>query len=134
MHSRFTESVGCSKTYPNLVDIEYRRRSKIPNAPLDSEFHDDLFLRPLGLKDIIAPLVRSLLSKSEEEIEAEDMTYAEALMPLKNVNWDIRQLPFRDLLLINESKEDDPHILLLRAVRLRDIKIELKLLQILPTS
>ena len=92
--------------YPNLVDIEYRRRSRNPNAPLDSEFHDDLFLRPLGLKDIIAPLVRSLLSKSEEEIEAEDMTYAEALMPLKNVNWDIRQLPFRDLLLINESKED----------------------------
>ena len=64
-----------------------------------------------------------LLSKSEEEIEAEDMTYAEALMPLKNVNWDIRQLPL-NLLLINESKEDPESTYTITAGgKAQDIKI-----------
>ena len=73
---------------------------------MDSDLNDNLWLRPLGQKDILADQVRSLLSKFDEEISNGDKSYEDALSALTKIPADLRTVPFRDLLLINPDQSN----------------------------
>ena len=95
-----------SSIFPIFSDEQYRINSRHPNAPLDSDLNDNLWLRPLGQKDILSTQVRALLSKFDDEIEEGDKTYADALSSLTKIPADIRHIPFRNLLLINPDQSN----------------------------
>jgi len=88
--------------FPFFDDLTYRSQSRNPNAPLDSEANDNLLLRPLGQLSILAELVRYLI----DDMDA-DATYLSALKPLERIEWDLRKMPFKDLLLINNDWDNE---------------------------
>lgn len=88
--------------FPDLVDEEKRRQMRSPNAPLsDSEQMDHLFLRPKPQIDIMAPIIRDLIEKND----IIDYDYKEALKPLTKLDWDLRKVPFVNLILVNNPKK-----------------------------
>lgn len=87
--------------FPQFTDIEYRTNSRDPNAPLDSENHDNLLLRPVGQISLFAELARKLIDKADDE------NYEEILRPLSTIDWDLRKIPFRHLLLVMKNPEDE---------------------------
>jgi hypothetical protein len=89
------------KLFPEFTDIEYRTNSRDPNAQLDSENHDNVLLRPVGQISLFAELARSLIDRADDE------NYEEILRPLTTVNWDLRQIPFKHLLLVMKNPEDE---------------------------
>ena len=75
--------------------------TSLKNAQLDSENHDNVLLRPVGQISLFAELARSLIDRADDE------NYEEILRPLTTVNWDLRQIPFKHLLLVMKNPEDE---------------------------
>lgn len=92
---------------PIFGDVEYRTNSRQANASLDSDQNDNLWLRPLGQKDVLAPLVRQLLSKFDDKISDGEVTYEDALLGIQKIPADLRQVPFKNLLLVNEDQDNE---------------------------
>ena len=90
------------ETFPIFEDLDARSKSRNPNAPLDSDGNDNLLLRPLGQLSVLAELTRSLIDSMDEE-----QTFLSAFEPLKKIPWDLRAMPFKDLLLINSDPDSE---------------------------
>ena len=90
------------ETFPIFEDLDARSKSRNPNAPLDSDSNDNLLLRPLGQLSILAELTRYLIDNMDDQ-----QTILPALEPLKKIPWDLREMPFKDLLLINNDPDNE---------------------------
>lgn len=83
---------------PELENAPARMRKSGEDGT--GEYQDHLFFRPIGQTDILAPISRMLLNKSEINKDSHADDFVRALKPLSYVNWNLQWCAWRDLLTI----------------------------------
>ena len=84
---------------------ELMRCHDVPEADAD-EYQDHLLFWPIG-QEILADVARSLMDELGLDEDADVASMTKALAPLGDVNWDMHDLPWRYLLLVPASPEED---------------------------
>lgn len=86
-------------------DPELMRCHDTPEADAD-EYQDHLLFWPIG-QEILADVARSLMDEHGLDEDADVASMTTALAPLGDVNWKMQDLPWRYLLLVPTSPEED---------------------------
>ena len=102
-----------SRVWDALLDVipdlrenpELMRCHDVPEADAD-EYQDHLLFWPIG-QEILADVARSLMDEHGLDEDADVASMATVLAPLGDVNWDMHDLPWRYLLLVPTSPEED---------------------------
>lgn len=84
---------------------ELMRCHDVPEEDAD-EYQDHLLFWPIG-QEILADVARSLMDEHGLDEDADVASMATVLTPLGDVNWDMHDLPWRYLLLVPASPEED---------------------------
>lgn len=84
---------------------ELMRCHDLPNVDAEG-YRDHLLFWPIG-QDILADVARSLMDERGLDEDADVASMTEVLRPLGNMNWELHDLPWRYLLLVPTSPEEE---------------------------
>lgn len=91
---------------PVLNENPERMRNHILPDPNPDDFQDHLLFWPIG-QELFVDLVRSLLDRDRLDDSAEVSRFQDALRPLADIPWALHEAPWRYLLLVPDSPNEE---------------------------
>ena len=87
-------------TLPVLEADPSKKRKYVEGS---EEFEDNLLFRPIGQKEILAPVARMLLNRFNVTKDSSETEFLKALKPLSMIDWNLQADLWRDLLTVKQA-------------------------------